>query len=100
MIGIALSSRAALERKVEQLQIPWPQIDSRSAGDLPMRYGVRSVSTFILIDSQGKILGRNSKLHQIETLIESVLKSSTLLERGAALDEMPLGEPARRGVKD
>ena len=83
MIGIALSPRAAVQRKVEQLNITWLQVDSRSGGDLPMRYGVRSVSTFILIDAQGKILGRATKLHEMETLIETVLKSTTLLKRRA-----------------
>lgn len=98
MIGIALSPRAALEKKVEQLDITWPQVDSRSAGDLPMRYGVRSVSTFILIDSQGKILARGSKLDQMETLIESVLKTAKVLKRGAALRNAPFGQTVRRAA--
>jgi len=84
MIGIALSPRAALEKKVEELKIPWPQIEGRSSANLPRLYGVYSVSTFILVDREGKILARGSRLDRMELLVEDVLKGATMLNRPAA----------------
>ena len=67
-LGVSLDSDlAALDAMVSSQQIPWPQLcDGRGfESELVQRYSVRGTPTLVLIDAEGRIIGKLRSAEQL-----------------------------------
>jgi hypothetical protein len=76
-LGVSVDTdREALDRAVERLEIPWPQLmDGKGyEGEVAMRYAVRAIPDHYLIDAEGKIVARSRGVEGIAEALADVAR--------------------------
>ena len=91
VIGVDLDNeRADVDAFLKENPLPWPQIFEGGGleGRLPMEYGITSVPTMFLADTQGKVVNRNIRTAvEAGRQIEKLLGGSQRDGGGVALDQ-------------
>ncbi|MDR3269473.1 MAG: TlpA family protein disulfide reductase [Tannerella sp.] len=67
------SSPEKLDESMEQFAIKWPQILSDEANTIKEKYGISSYPTTLLINSEGIIIAKNLRGHDLENKINELI---------------------------